>query len=127
MIGEYYLTVPLKLRLKISDLGVKAAHPLLHPLEHSILLLELGLDVIIDLDQDPVLIIHMTKSLTQHFQPLLSGFLLLESALLEIIITCSFASIHQESLQLSQPVVDNVRYLEKSMKNIGLKESKRRA
>ena len=103
MRGEYYLAVPLKLRLKVCDLGVEAAHPLLHPLEHSILLLELGLDVIVDLDKDPVLIIHMTKSLTKHFQPLLSGFLLLKSALLEIIVTRSFASIHQESLQLSQP------------------------
>ena len=67
MRGEYYLTASLKLRLKICDLGVKAAHSLLHPLEHSILLLELSLDVIIDLDQDPVLIVNMTKSLTKHF------------------------------------------------------------
>ena len=99
---EVVLPVSLELRLKVGDLGVEAPHPLLHSLQHCILLLELSLDVIIDLDQDPILIVNVAQSLTKHLQPLLSRFLLLQSALFEIIVPRSFSSIHQKSLQLSQ-------------------------
>ena len=100
---EVVLPVSLELGLEVCDLRVQAPHPLLHSLQHRILLLKLSLDVIIDLDQDPILIIHMAKSLTKNLQPLLSCFLLLQSALLEIIVPRPFTSIHQKSLQLPQP------------------------
>ena len=62
------LSVSLKLGLKVIDLRVQSAHPLLHPLQDCSLLLKLCLDVIINLDENPILIIHMTKSFSKGFE-----------------------------------------------------------
>ena len=63
---------------------------------------EFLLDVIIDLDEDTILIVHMTQRLTQSPQPTLSSFFLLLATLFEILVTRTLPSLDHLLLKLLQ-------------------------
>ena len=96
--------------VRVPDLAVHGLHALFHPLERGRLLAQLGLNVVVDLHQDAVLVVHVAERLAQHLQPLLGRLLALLPPLLEVGVAGPLAALQHRLLQAAQPAREKLTF-----------------